>query len=527
MLARVIDFTPEQIGTLEAFIEATDQPVGPVPTILTGDGELVVHAGLVDPEDMPAPWPEPTEAEMAAWPVPWGTEAERAAWPTEAESVAIRKRLARWGIVIEDEEDGTMPDRGENVVNFDAARDNATRAQQGDGSYVRPFPGKNLASFTAALNSLGLEFRYNSRSQGTEYLEDGEWLKLTDRYEDSTQEAVAARFWVKVERGARPLYFGRESWSRCLNAYMHTRSVDPFELYLESLPAWDKRLRLDFYLRELFGTADGELETWVSRFLFVGAVQRTYEPACEMREMPVLIGDQGIGKSAVTRLILPQHIPGLHSDRLRWDSYAGQQVDAVRGKVVVEVSEMAGRSRAQMGLIKSFISCIDDDGVRLAYRKNPDPMPRRFILIGTTNQHDDLPNDATGLTRFVPVICEHGSDVGAYMAEHRIQLWAEALHRYRGGLRANMPRHLMAEQAERAEEHRNRDEYIEDAIVSRLGTIPMTAGQVRTELGEGFKDYSAQRIGNALSNAGWTRRKRGPKGKRQLMWVPPQARDEA
>ena len=384
-----IPFTQNQAGDVEAFIVAASSGSGPLPI------------EWADPDDPPPQWDEDadaqhfgmSDAELAKWgiilaekdtlmvdtgdqlsaddiPYLGTTEPVRApevqARYDRAGMVASAKLVAHEaeaGIEVEEEAPALPP-----VVSLVTER----AARDADGSYARPFPGKNLAAFTAALKALGLEFRYNSRSQGTEYLKDGEWLKLDDRYEDSTQEAVAARFWIKVERGARPLNFGRESWSRCLNAYMQTRSVDPFELYLESLPAWDQQDRLDWYLSDLFGCATDELGTWISRFLFLGSVQRTLEPACEMREMPVLIGEQNIGKSAVTRLILPQHIPGLHSDRLRWDSYAGQQVDATRGKVIVEVSEMAGRSRAQMGLIKSFISCIDDDGVRLPYRKNPD-----------------------------------------------------------------------------------------------------------------------------------------------------------
>ena len=162
MLARVIDFTPEQIGTLEAFIEATDQPVGPVPTILTGDGELVVHAGLVDPEDMPAPWPEPTEAEIAAWPAPWGTEAERAAWPTEAESAAIGKRLARWNIVI-DEDETMKTERDETIIDLDAARDDAKRTAEGDGQEKRDAqPTPSLRPMFDIVHDVGAELSWQA-----------------------------------------------------------------------------------------------------------------------------------------------------------------------------------------------------------------------------------------------------------------------------------------------------------------------------------------------------------------------------
>ena len=182
---------------------------------------------------------------------------------------------------------------------------------------------------------------------------------------------------------------------------------------------------------------------------------------------------------------------------------------------------MAGRSRAQIEYIKAFISRIDDDSIRLPYRANPDPLPRRYILIGTTNRHDDLPNDSSGLARFVPIVLPSGSDVEDYMRRHRTQLWAEALHRYRDGLRANLPRDLMPEQADRAEQHRSRDEFLEDVIATKITLTEMTIGEIKTQLGDGFRDHSAHRIGNGLRNAGWTKKKSEVDGKRRWVWSPP------
>ena len=204
---------------------------------------------------------------------------------------------------------------------------------------------RTLAAMTSAFASCGFEFRFNTRSLGIEYLTNSKWTRLDDRYAASAQETIGARFFIKTERGPRPLHFGRERWGTCLDAYLQDRQIDPFEDYLSTLPPWDRMARLNTYLADLFGVQDGDLERWVGRYLFLACVQRTFEPACLLREMPVLIGEQNIGKSALTRAILPQDIPGLHSDGLRWDSHAAQMVDATRGRALIEVSEMAGRSR--------------------------------------------------------------------------------------------------------------------------------------------------------------------------------------
>ena len=88
-------------------------------------------------------------------------------------------------------------------------------------------------------------------------------------------------------------------------------------------------------------------------------------------------------------------------------------------------------------------------------------------------------------------------------------------------LHTNLPRDLMPEQADRAEEHRSRDEFLEDAIETKLNPFDMTIGQIKFDLGDAFRDHSAHRIGNALRNAGWVKKKREVDGKRRWVWSPP------
>ena len=142
------------------------------------------------------------------------------------------------------------------VVDIDDERE----ARKPDGSYGRPFGSKNLAALVAAFKASGFAFRFNSRSLGIEYDDDGDWTRLDDRYAAHVQEAIAARFFVKTERGPRALHFGRERWATTLNAYLLDRTIDPFMEYLESLPRWDGQARLNLYLGDLFGCADGDLE---------------------------------------------------------------------------------------------------------------------------------------------------------------------------------------------------------------------------------------------------------------------------
>ena len=389
-----------------------------------------------------------------------------------------------------------------------------------DGTKDRPFHRKDSESLSSVLTTLHLDVRFNLRNRRSEWLglgvlDQDNWAAISDRKLASMREQIARQFFVDTRDGPKPLSWGRDAFHETLKALLYYRERDPFLDYLEELPEWDGFARLEGTLCNMFKVVWSPLAEWASQFIFLGAVQRTYEPGCKLDEIPVLIGPQGIGKSALLREAVPPDIPDLHGDGLRWDSPIKEQVEAVLGRLIVEVGEMAGRRRADIEHVKSFITRQDDGHVRLAYARSPEPLPRRFILVGTTNDESDLPNDPTGNRRFVPIVLREGVNVEAWMAEIREQLWAEALHLYREGRRANLPRELFGFQRESVELHRDRDDLIEDAIADLLDDGPFSLEQIVQMLGEAARGVPQDRIVRALRNGGW-RRKRTSK-KRQWL----------
>ena len=377
-----------------------------------------------------------------------------------------------------------------------------------DGSKDRPFPCKDSETLSIVLTALFLDVRFNLRNRRTEWLglgvlDQDEWVATSDRKLASLREQIAREFYVDTREGPKPLAWGREAFHDTLNALLHYRERDPFLDYLDGLPEWDGFARLEGMLCNMFKVAWSPLVEWASQFIFLGAVQRTYEPGCKLDEIPVLIGPQGIGKSALLREAVPPDIPDLHGDGLRWDAPIKEQVEAVLGRLIVEVGEMAGRRRADIEQVKGFITRQDDGHVRLAYARSPESLPRRFILVATTNNESDLPNDPTGNRRFVPIVLRDGVNVEAWMAEAREQLWAEALHLYGQGRRANLPRELFEAQRERAELHRDRDDLIEDAIADLPDGGPYRLAQIIEMLDEAARGLPQKRITGALRNGGW------------------------
>ena len=187
------------------------------------------------------------------------------------------------------------------------------------------------------------------------------------------------------------------------------------------------------------------------------------------------------------------------------------------------MSDLQGFTKADMQSLKSFITRRDDGSVRLSYRRNPETMMRRCVLVGTSDRAECLPNDSAGLRRFVPVECREGCHVEQFMTENRSRLWAEALAIYQAGkVRANLPRNLMVTQSVRAEAHRRKDGLVEDAVAAIVGEGPFT---IRELFGmacpaSSVSDRRAEgRLADALRSAGWTKRRgRDVNGKLAYLW---------
>ena len=71
------------------------------------------------------------------------------------------------------------------------------------------------------------------------------------------------------------------------------------------LPKWDVVKRADHILQDGFDAEDSELTRWASLYIILAVIQRAYSPGSLLREIPILLGAQGIGKSALIRNVFP------------------------------------------------------------------------------------------------------------------------------------------------------------------------------------------------------------------------------
>ena len=389
-------------------------------------------------------------------------------------------------------------------------------------------------SAARALKALAVELRFNLRSQRAELFQWSEhtiphapvlkWLTLTDRAEGRLRDLLARRFTHQTSRGPQPMRYAKERWTMTLDAHLCSREIDPFVEWLNHRPDWDEHERLDTYLDDLFDAGTSPLVKWVGQFLFLGAVHRAYTPGAKLDEMPVLVGAQGIGKSSFLLNMFPPEHSVWFNDGLHLASDPKIRAEAIQGRVLVEVSEMAGSTKADLESLKAFVSRQDDGSVRLAFRRNPEPTPRRCIIVGSTNRLDALPNDPTGNRRFVPITLNPATQaVEDYLDEHRDQLWSEALTRHAAGVNPKLPRDLMPQAAVAAETHRSQDVMIEDALdilpPDFKGTLAEIAQKISiTEMGVRLSMRDQKRLSAALTVRGYVRKQVKKDGVNRRIW---------
>ena len=220
-----------------------------------------------------------------------------------------------------------------------------------------------------------------------------------------------------------------------LSIQTFSRSRNFFREWIES-HEWDGVPRVRTWFKDTFGATAPALDPEdeerylgdVAEAWFVGAVRRQYR-LTRHDIVPVLIGDQGIGKGLALRFT---------AGRDEWYIDTNTDVrdpqrflDGVRGRIIVELSESTQMRNSDAELLKSFIS-KDKDQLRKAYARFDEPFPRHFVLIATSNL-DNIFTDVTGNRRYFPMYCDPRRATRAFSTDRRVgqydveQVWAEAL----------------------------------------------------------------------------------------------------
>ena len=270
------------------------------------------------------------------------------------------------------------------------------------------------------------EIAYNEHSCGIS-IRDAEllpWEQLKPGWSDADLASLTA-YLDRVYH-----IFSPSKLKNALLTITAERSFHPIKEYLEGLPAWDGKKRLEMLLIDYLGAEDSSYVRAVTRKTLVAAVARVYEPGIKFDTVLVLSGPQGIGKS-----MFFAKLGGVwFSDSLTISDMRDKTgAEKLQGFWIMEIGEMNGIKKVEVETVKSFAS-RQDDKFRVAYGTVVESHPRQCVICGTSNSQHFL-RDVTGNRRFWPVQvtgeCEkHPWNMDKALLE---QIWAEALTLYNAG----------------------------------------------------------------------------------------------
>jgi predicted P-loop ATPase len=187
---------------------------------------------------------------------------------------------------------------------------------------------------------------------------------------------------------------------------------------------WDGVERCESFFSKYMGAAETEYVKAASRNFWISMVARIYVPGCQLDNMVILEGAQGIGKTRAMRAVGGD-----------WYAAAKEVVTAtdfflvLHGKLIIEIAELDAFSKAETTRIKQVVS-DPTDRYRSPYERGAQDHPRMCVFVGTTNESNYL-RDNTGGRRFWPIKC--GTILVDDIARDRQQLFAEAVSKFKAG----------------------------------------------------------------------------------------------
>lgn len=261
--------------------------------------------------------------------------------------------------------------------------------------------------------------------------------------------------------------YSKDKHSAALRVLFEDRAYNPIIDIVDGIK-WDGEPRCRHFLHEWAKVEDSPYTQEVSRLIFAGGIHRLYQPGTKFDDVPILIGTkQGEGKSSLIRFLAIN------------DQYYGevnlmegqQAIEQLRGKWICEISELLALTKnKEQEAAKAYIT-RQVDSYRKPWDKNVSDLPRRCIMIGSTNNDAPL-TDKTGNRRYYPVEVHcNGYDLFDHEQECRdyiLQCWAEARELYKQGKMPNYADRKLIPLYREAQENATQDDWRVGAVQAYL-----------------------------------------------------------
>ena len=272
-------------------------------------------------------------------------------------------------------------------------------------------------------------FRRNILSGKTEYLiikkddeseqeaKDGDWKVLTNNAFNS------------IVRHAKRLGIGENKSPRQdIDEFINSEEVpvyNPIKEYLESLPKWDGQNQV----AELFGRIPGltsEQLNWCSIWLRSAVAHWLQMDMLHGNEaVPILIGQQGCGKSTFAVRLLPEKLRQYFLDHINFGNKFDSEM-ALTHNLFVNIDELANMGASQQGKLKQTLSKVRVNG-RPIFGKSQDDRLRFASFLATTNDEHPL-CDPPGSRRYLCLHIPAGEYIDNSSVINYDQLYAQVMY---------------------------------------------------------------------------------------------------
>lgn len=348
----------------------------------------------------------------------------------------------------------------------------------------------------------------------------------------------ALRERIELDHGFAP---SAENVKAAVLHVAHEQSFHPVRAFLDSLPPWDGIARVDSLAR-LVLKIDPASQPLALVFLqkwLISAVARAYDPGCQVDTALVLFGEQGLQKTKFYRVLAG---PQFFANTKMTDLSNKDAIMQLHSAWFYEWGEIdAITSQRHAGEVKGFIT-VQTDVFRAPYAAAVAAHPRSCVIVGSTNKEKFL-SDPTGSRRFWIIDLDHLDPMAGdridtdALSLMRLQLWAEAVHRYRSGEQWWLTPEEDTAREEAAERHAVEDhpwrEFVERWLAKKeqkgaLRPLDYPQDQIHiTDIFDAMKLEPAHRkhadavtMGNVLRSLGFERRKRRVHyGDKPTLWM--------
>ena len=267
------------------------------------------------------------------------------------------------------------------------------------------------------------QFRRNVLSGMVEYKKTGE---PDESFSRLTSEALNTIF-IKAKREIPD----DTSLKTDIKAYVESDIppvYNPVVAWLDSLAKWDGKDRVTEFLNRIPGLSD-EKVAFLRIYLRSNVAHwLNMEQEHGNEIVPLLIGNQGCGKSTFCVRFLPKHLRQYYLDHFNLANKFDKEM-ALSNCLLICLDEIDMYNARQMAQVKQALSKVKVNG-RKIYGKTIDERMRFASFIATTNNRHPLV-DKTGSRRFLTIEIPNGEMINNDSEIEYEQLYAQLLHEVR------------------------------------------------------------------------------------------------